>query len=69
MLDWLFNALGLKPRQAPQANEKRDDGFIPAFIVPAGSETDAFASDNCGSHSGSADGGAGDGGGGGGDGC
>ena len=69
MLDWLSNALGLKPRQAAAANEKRDDGFVPAFIVPPGSETDASASDNCGSHAGSADGGAGDGGGGGGDGC
>ncbi len=67
MLDWLFNALGLKPRQAPQANEKRDDGFIPAFIVPAGSETDAFADGNCGSDGGG--GGAGDAGGAGADGC
>lgn len=64
MLDWLFNALGLKPRQAPQANEKRDDGFVPAVIVPAGSETDASADGNCGSDGGD----GGDGGGGGGDG-
>jgi len=69
MLDWLSNALGLKPRQAAEANDKRDDGFVPMVIVPPGSETDASASDNCGSHAGSADGGAGDGGGGGGDGC
>ena len=69
MLDWLFNALGLKPRQAADANEKRDDGFVPAVIVPAGPDADASVSDKCGSHAGSADGGAGDGGGGGGDGC
>ncbi len=67
MLDWLFNALGLKPRQAPQANEKRDDGFVPAFIVPAGSETDASADGNCGSDGGG--GGAGDAGGAGAVGC
>ena len=69
MLDWLSNALGLKPRQAAEAHEKRDDGFVPTLMVPAGPKVDASASDNCGSHSGPADGGAGDGGGGGGDGC
>lgn len=69
MLDWLFNALGLKPRQATEAHEKRDDGFVPMLIVPAGPKSDASESDNCGGDAGSADGGAGDGGGGGGDGC
>lgn len=69
MLDGLFDALGLKRRQAPQANEKRDDGFVPAVIVPAVPKADASVSDKCGSHAESADGSAGDGGGGGGDGC
>lgn len=68
MLDWLFNALGLKPRQAAEAHEKRDDGVVPAVIVPAGPKADTSASDKCGTHADSADGGAGDGGGGGGDG-
>lgn len=69
MLDWLFNALGLKPRQSAEANEKRDDGFVPAVIVPAGPDADASVSDKCGSHADSADGSTEHGGGGGGDGC
>jgi len=66
MLDGLFDALGLKRRQAPQANEKRDDGFVLAVILPAESETTAPADGNCGSDGGG--GGAGDAGGGGADG-
>jgi len=67
MLDGLFDALGLKRRQAPQANEKRDDGFVPSVILPAESETNAPADGNCGSDGGG--GGAGDAGGAGADGC